>query len=602
MNVAALATLTRPGNLAFPSNLSLVKEFSSSGGRIIRQSTGHFIVYGPHHRRILATDPDGNPLHECEWGVGPNGAVCLAKARFRLDWGQWIGLKPGGLVNTTILDLSRKSGWERLRADDLRQMAAQAMGVSLDEVRFFYGDQDLHIDTHGRATIRHRKDAFYILDDRTFEAASTRVRFMACMGAMHWDRIDFLPVVELFQSLLPGTGSAAFELIRGLYDDQNEQTTEPRPLRYRGIPTYPSEAAFRLFSGFFRPHTPSGQDPFQLFIDPSHSHEVTWLPASEPPRRYFDLSRHLCATIQAGTVQKATLADDPTGLPYVNDETGRGGPYQRRLEVNGGTLKLLDGMMHRDIAIPPSWGRVRETATPREAGGTLKFASGSNWRALFEGHPPPVAPTDAFSAVLLYPDDDREIGELPTQPFAADYVHDLLEDVPALSARLARADRVLVHGFDAALTTCLDLNRPRQYTLLYHHAAYAQKQAQLLWSLLSKGRHVDWIANIRFLPAADHQSDVHHNEYDLVYQWLPFHQYSRTEALEETAEMVAGALSPYGLAFVVGPLRMGTMFSGRLRILKANPVEGLPTFRMHQSVLPNARIKPDVTLFHLVKE
>ena len=51
---------------------------------------------------------------------------------------------------------------------------------------------------------------------------------MSCMGAMHWARIDFLPVVELFQSLLPGTGSAAFELIRGLYDDQNPK--EPVPL------------------------------------------------------------------------------------------------------------------------------------------------------------------------------------------------------------------------------------------------------------------------------------------------------------------------------------------------------------------------------------
>ena len=74
---------------------------------------------------------------------------------------------------------------------------------------------------------------------------------MACMGAMHWDRIDFLPVVELFQSLLPGTGSAVFELIRGLYDDQNVPLQTPLALRYRGIPTYPSEAAFRLFQPLF---------------------------------------------------------------------------------------------------------------------------------------------------------------------------------------------------------------------------------------------------------------------------------------------------------------------------------------------------------------
>ena len=71
--------------------------------------------------------------------------------------------------------------------------------------------------------IRQRKDAFYVLQDGDFEQA----RFMSCMGAMHWSSIDFLPVVELFKSLLPGTGSAVFELIRGLYDDQNEGKSTP---------------------------------------------------------------------------------------------------------------------------------------------------------------------------------------------------------------------------------------------------------------------------------------------------------------------------------------------------------------------------------------
>ena len=106
-------------------------------------------------------------------------------------------------------------------------------------------------------------------------------------GDMHWDQIDFLPVVELFKSLLPGTGSAVFELIRGLYDDQNKGHSTPRVLRYRGIPTYPSEAAFRLFSGFFTPQPFSGEDPFTAFMNPSKSHLVIWLSAQHPPVRYF---------------------------------------------------------------------------------------------------------------------------------------------------------------------------------------------------------------------------------------------------------------------------------------------------------------------------
>ncbi|MEC4688531.1 MAG: hypothetical protein VST64_09540, partial [Nitrospirota bacterium] len=231
-----------------------MRDFAATGGEVRGQACGHRVFYGAHGRRILATDHEGNPIHECEWIIADDGTAKLARARVRLDWGTWVGIKREGIVNTITLDLSRRPGWERTQTEDLRHMAAQALQVPYEEIRFFYGEDDLVIDARGQATIRHKKDALYILDDGTFE----RSRFMACLGAMHWEHIDFLPVVELFQSLLPGTGSAVFELIRGLYDDQNTGTH--RPLRYRGIPTYPSEAAFRLFSAFFTPQSPSGSD------------------------------------------------------------------------------------------------------------------------------------------------------------------------------------------------------------------------------------------------------------------------------------------------------------------------------------------------------
>jgi len=272
------SALTRPGNVVFPANLSYLGNLEAAGGRMVRQPSGHLVFYGRQQRRILATDPDGNPLHECEWGSTASGADMLLRARIRLEWGQWVGLKPAGLVNATTLDLSKKPGWERLRPDDLRQMAAQAMRVPLEAVKLFYGDEDLIIDSSGTATIRHKKDAFYVLDVGLFEGA----RFMACMGAMHWADIDFLPVVELFQSLLPGTGSAAFELIRGLYDDQNEGA--PKSLRYRGIPTYPSEAAFKLFSSFFTPRAPGGVDPFPSSLRVASRQRWPIL-ASVPPGR-----------------------------------------------------------------------------------------------------------------------------------------------------------------------------------------------------------------------------------------------------------------------------------------------------------------------------
>lgn len=579
-------SLTRPENLSFPSNLLCTQDLLAAGGRILQQPSGHVVLYGAHGRRILATDPDGHPLHECEWTVEPNGAIHLARARLRLDWGQWVGLKPGGLLNSTVLDLSRKPGWERLRADDLRHMAAQALRVSLDDIRLFYNDEDLVIDAQGQAAICHRKDALYILDDGTFDHG----RFMACMGAMHWSRIDFLPVVELFQSLLPGTGSAAFELIRGLYDDQNPDQAHPLPLRYRGIPTYPSEAAFRLFSGFFEPRVSGGRRPFEMFMNPSLSGEVTWLPATNPPRRYFDPSRNLCVTVKGSTVQKVTLSDDPTGLPYQQWEQGRGTRY---VAVTPERLILMDGHTTRELPINPSWGPLQERmlAPP---------ISSASWRDLFDGSPPIVNPIEAFSAVLLYPDDASEIEEVSSVPFVADYLQDLIEESPDLSSRRAKVRRTLIDNFDGALQACLVLSPNIDQIVLYTRPAFAQRQAQLFWNNAASSNRLDQLTGTRFV-AVTERNVIHQERYDWIYRWIPFSSFDQPTDLAEAAAALQRSLPPGGYAFVVGPPSLHEPFTkSRLRILQTQSVEALPTFQMHRSILPQARLKPGLTLFHLV--
>jgi len=116
-----------PGHLQFPENIPFKNDFLRAGGRVVCQPTGHLIFYRPDGRRFLATDPAGNPLHECEWRIDQAGRVLLTRARIKLDWGVWVGLKPSGLVNEMTLNLATKPGWQRLRADDLRAMAAQAL-------------------------------------------------------------------------------------------------------------------------------------------------------------------------------------------------------------------------------------------------------------------------------------------------------------------------------------------------------------------------------------------------------------------------------------------------------------------------------------------
>jgi hypothetical protein len=514
--------------------------------------------------------------------------VRLTRARFRLDWGQWIGLKPGGLVNSTVLDLSRKPGWQRLRPDDLRQMAAQALRVPFEEIRFFYSDEDLLIDPKGQATIRHRKDAFYILDDGTFQQA----RFMACMGAMHWSRIDFLPVVELFQSLLPGTGSAAFELIRGLYDDQNEGHAQPLPLRYRGIPTYPSEAAFRLFSACFVPKTSDGRKPFEVFMDASQSNQVTWLPSSDPPRRYYDTPRGLCVTVKGEAVQKVTLADDPVGMPYINAQHSRG---ERRVGVENGSLILMDGTQCIEVAINPSWGALRDIPVP-------PLIYPLSWRHLFSATPPCVGPAEAFAAVLLYPEDVTEIDEASTQPFVADYVQDVIENSPQLGAMHAQARHVLIDNFDGALHSCVSLMSGKDHSVLYTRPALAQKQAYLLWNTAAQIGRFDALAQVKLMPAEIHRSTMYGKRYDWIYCWVPFLWFDNPHELKVVASALRRALKPGGLAFVVGPQSMAdALTSHMLRIVQIESVDTLPTFRMHQTILPQSRLKANLTLFHVMQ-
>ncbi|QOJ36813.1 MAG: hypothetical protein DCC63_17525 [Nitrospira sp.] len=583
---AITTILSHPGTLAFPSNRAALQ---AAAVTTVRRATGHLIVYGDHGRRLLATDPGGHPLHECEWGTeGSN--LRLTRARVQLDWGAWVGLVPGGLVNEMGLDLSRKPGWQRLRADDLRGMAAQALEVPLDEIRFFYSDQDMTINVKGTATIRHRKDAIFFLPGGTFDEA----RFMACMGAMHWEAIDFLPVVELFLSLLPGTGSALFELIRGLYDDQNQGTTSPRILRYRGIPTYPSEAAYRLFSQFFAPQLTGGGNPFPLFMDPPRSHMVTWTPVADPPRRYMEPSHHLCVTIQGRRMLKATCWDDAAGLSYHPLDRAGLAPCRRGLAIEGEQVLLTDGNAVKPIPLQAGWGPVTEPAPSEPA------PSFMNWQELFSVAPPSVSPSEAFGAVLLYPEDEQEIGELPTQPFVADYLQDLIEQDRTLAVRVARAGRQLIRGFDAAVTACLPSDRPRACTVLYRHPAFAQRQAQALWNLWARAQRLDWLAQVRMKPCDEGTGQGAAERYDLAHDWIPFAHYEQPEALTADLRSLADVLSSGATAFLVGPRSVPDFSRAVGLVVQAiTPVADLPTFRMHQSVLPRARLKPGVILYQL---
>jgi hypothetical protein len=204
--------------------------------------------------------------------------------------------------------------------------------------------------------------------------------------------------------------------------------------------------------------------------------------------------------------------------------------------------------------------------------------------------------------VLLYPDDDREIDEAGSQPFVADYLEDLVEQRPELAGKVAQASRILIDGFDAALGACIRLDRPRDYTVLYRHPALAQKQAQNLWNKLAQAQRLDRTGRITFLPAESSSRRAYEQQYDLIYQWGSFAHFDQQAKLTETVGAIAAALKPGGFAFAVGPTMLAPLMRTRgLRVLRSEPVESLPTFRMHRTILSQARLKPGLTLFHLTK-
>jgi hypothetical protein len=581
--------LKHPGNVVLPGNAPFVSESGMAQVSLRQQPSGHWVFYGSHGRRILLTDPDGHPLHECEWEATPDGQVRFVAARMFLDWNQWVGIKPSGLINSMAMDLSSRPGWESLTRQDLRLMASQAMGVALEEVEFFYTDDDLLIDSSGRATIQQRKDAFYILEDGTFNQS----RFMSCMSAMHWEAIDYLPVVELFKSLLPGTGSATFELIRGLYDDQNPHA--PRPLHYRGIPTYPSEAAFGLFSQFFTASYSGRESPFVVFMDTPRSHQVSWLPNANPPIRQVDSSQKVCLTIKQGYIQKATVMDDSTGLPFSAPNSQGFASCVRTISVKDDQLILQDQTSAKTLTVNSTWAVSSEQRGELAPG--LSAAPG--WQILFPQGVPPVTPHDAFSSVLLYPENDSLIEEYASQPFIADFLDDLLEQDQQLANKKAEAQRVLIHGFDAAIGTCLMLDQPRTHTILFSQAALAQKQAQLLWNQLARNQRLETISSFRFLPIV---TGEHAEQYDWVFQWIPFAEYPQEQRLQQFLQEIVLTLAPQGLAFVAGPESIPALVANlAVRILFGEAGSELQPFLMHRSILPKSQLNPNLYIWCLQK-
>jgi hypothetical protein len=133
--------------------------------------TGHMVFYNSEGKRFLFTDPEGHPLHECEWKKDEiSGETRLAFVRMQLDCRQWFGIKPRAKTFSTRLDIKGHPGWENMTLDDLRKKAAEAWKIPLAEVEYFYKDSNFEYLGEGQYNIYLSKDGLYVLPDGTSEA------------------------------------------------------------------------------------------------------------------------------------------------------------------------------------------------------------------------------------------------------------------------------------------------------------------------------------------------------------------------------------------------------------------------------------------------
>ncbi|HSS31367.1 MAG TPA: hypothetical protein VLL06_10145, partial [Nitrospiraceae bacterium] len=161
---------------------------------------------------------------------------------------------------------------------------------------------------------------------------------------------------------------------------------------------------------------------------------------------------------------------------------------------------------------------------------------------------------------------------------------------------------VLIDNGDAAIATCITFDRPREYTVLVRYPAFAQKQAQRLWTICAELQRWDWLSHIQFVShEGPHDGEAPHS-YDVVYHWVPYDSGDLPASLAERIEAISRILREGGHAFVIGPAQMGQYgVSHGLQVCWEEPVEQLPTFRMHRTILPKARLRAGLTLFYIKK-
>ena len=133
------------------------------------------------------------------------------------------------------------------------------------------------------------------------------------------------------------------------------------------------------------------------------------------------------------------------------------------------------------------------------------------------------------------------------------------------------------------------------------YPAFACKQAQQLWTQCHEIQRWEWLQRTQFtLASAQPPATPVGASHDLGYVWVPYAEFEQASLLVARVRLLAQRTKTGGNAFVVGPARLGDELpKAGFQLCWQEAVERLPTFAMHKTILPKAKLRSGLTMFHV---
>jgi hypothetical protein len=194
------------------------------------------------------------------------------------------------------------------------------------------------------------------------------------------------------------------------------------------------------------------------------------------------------------------------------------------------------------------------------------------------------------------------IGEQESQPFVFDFLDDFFEERPNLFRLRSSAKRVLLSHCEAGMGSCLHFKQPQSHTIWYTWQEFAQKNAQSIWNRLFRMDRLSCLPNFHLIPFELQMLEVVQERYDWIYLWIPFSDYANSTMIDRWGKFLKTHLSGGSIGCVAGPPVLKRNFQGQdLQIVHAAAGDSLPTFRIHQTILPDGWLNPELTVWIVQK-